>query len=460
MPKAPLPENEIERLKILDSYEILDTTPEEAFDDLTALASQICGTPVALVSLVAENRQWFKSRYGLDVTETPRELSFCAHTILQDDILVVLDLSRDERFADNPLVTSDPNIRFYAGVPLKTTEGHALGTLCVVDQIPRSLSLQQTKALEVLGRQVISQLALRHNLKLHADLMKEHEKAEGVLRESENKYRALMENASDGILVLDANGSFVEVNVRFCEITGFTREELLGTKFNNLILAEDLEKTPDKVDEVLEGKNLLIKRRLQRKDGSEVTTEISASAFPGNKVYSSVRDITQREHNQETIAKLAAIVESSDDAIIGKSLDGVIMSWNHGATILYGYSPEEAIGKSILMLAPPNYQNEILSILQKIKNGDHIERFETVRIKKNGQLMNVSLTISPVVSPGGKLIGAAKISRDITERKQMEVELRSVRDEALESTRLKSEFLANMSHEIRTPMNGVIGMTK
>ncbi|MFN2392314.1 MAG: PAS domain S-box protein [Pyrinomonadaceae bacterium] len=460
MPKAPLPENEIERLKILDSYEILDTTPEEAFDDLTALASQICGTPIALVSMVAENRQWFKSRYGLDTKETPREMSFCTHTILQDDVFVVSDATRDERFAGNQLVTSDPNIKFYAGVPLKTTEGHALGTLCVIDRIPRSLSPQQTKALKVLGHQVLSRLELRQNLKRLEDLMNERQKAEAFMRETENKYRALRENASDGILVLEPSGVLVEINARICEMLGFIREELLGSKFNNLIPAEDLETTPDRIDEVLEGKPLLIERRLRKKDGSEIITELSAREFPGNKVYASVRDITERKRNEEIMARLASMVESSNDAIIGKSLDGVITNWNRGATILYGYSAKEVIGQRYSILTPPDRQDEIPSILEKIKNGDHVQHLETVRLKKDSQLVNVSVSVSPLISTKSKIIGCVTIARDITQRKQMEAELRSAHDEALESVRLKSEFLANMSHEIRTPMNGVIGMTE
>ncbi|ARV61287.1 ATPase [Nostocales cyanobacterium HT-58-2] len=162
--KALLPENEAQRIAALQQYKILDTPAEAAFDDITRLASYICGTPIALISLVDTNRLWFKSRVGLDAQQMSREGTFCSHAILQQEVLIVPDATTDERFATNPVVTSDPNIRFYAGVPLMNPEGHALGTLCVIDQVSRELTPEQLEALQILGRQVIKQLELRRNL--------------------------------------------------------------------------------------------------------------------------------------------------------------------------------------------------------------------------------------------------------------------------------------------------------
>ena len=152
------------RLAALRSYRILDTDAEAAFDDLTLLASQICRTPIALISLVDEKRQWFKSRVGTDVRETPREIAFCDHAIRQGDILVVPDALADERFRDNPLVVAGPRIRFYTGAPLINPEGLALGTICVLDVVPRTLGPDQLQALDALRRQVLAQLELRRNL--------------------------------------------------------------------------------------------------------------------------------------------------------------------------------------------------------------------------------------------------------------------------------------------------------
>ncbi|RCJ35844.1 hypothetical protein A6V25_00555 [Nostoc sp. ATCC 53789] len=160
-PVAPLYKNEAERLKALTDYNILDTLPEQAFDDLTAIAAYVCKTPIALISLVDADRQWFKSNIGLKVRETPRESAFCSHAILQpENILVVPNAIKDARFANNPLVKSNSKIRFYAGVPLVTPNGFPIGTLCVMDTVPRQLSYQQLDALRRLTRQAIAQMEL------------------------------------------------------------------------------------------------------------------------------------------------------------------------------------------------------------------------------------------------------------------------------------------------------------
>ena len=159
--EASLPSNEIVRLHALFEYEILDTFPELMFDHLTRLAAHVCRTPTAVISLIDADRQWFKSKVGMDATETSRDVAFCAHAILEPDLLVVKDASQDERFSNNPLVTTDPKIRFYAGAPLITPDGFKLGTLCVIDYMPRDFEIKQQEALIILARQVVAQLELR-----------------------------------------------------------------------------------------------------------------------------------------------------------------------------------------------------------------------------------------------------------------------------------------------------------
>ena len=199
--KAQLPDHEAQRIETLLEYKILDTPSEAAFDDLTRLASYICQTPIALISLVDTNRQWFKSKVGIDALETHRDLAFCAHAILQPDVLIVPDAKDDKRFATNPLVTSDPNIRFYAGVPLINPEGYALGTLCVIDYVPRELNPEQVKALRSLGRQVIKQLELRRNLANLVLITKKGKQAQRVGKQFFKKIAAGFGLAS-AILVL------------------------------------------------------------------------------------------------------------------------------------------------------------------------------------------------------------------------------------------------------------------
>ena len=179
---APLPDNEAERLAVLRGYQILDTAPDREFDLITALAARICDTPIALISLVDERRQWFKSNIGLNVSETNRNVAFCGHAILQREVLHVSDAKMDKRFADNPLVTGDPHIRFYAGAPLVTENGLALGTVCVIDQKPRTLTKEQRESLTLLGQLAMSLLDFRKQLREISKVASEREWLISALR--------------------------------------------------------------------------------------------------------------------------------------------------------------------------------------------------------------------------------------------------------------------------------------
>ncbi|ALW84549.1 hypothetical protein AUC43_05290 [Hymenobacter sedentarius] len=190
--------NEPERMDVLQSYQVLDTAPEPVFNDLTQLAAFICGTPMSLVSLIDGERQWFKAKVGLNASETPREHAFCQYAMRASDVYEVPDATADARFVNNPLVTGDPNIRFYAGAPLLSPEGQPLGTLCTLDTVPRELSPDQREALRILARQVMAHLELR---RVRLQLEDERQKLEGVLRMANNSGDSLYANTRSEIFV-------------------------------------------------------------------------------------------------------------------------------------------------------------------------------------------------------------------------------------------------------------------
>ncbi len=240
MKTASLPLNEQERLKALRRYEILDTVPEQDFDDITLLASHICGAPVAMISLVDDDRQWFKSKVGTTTTETSRDIAFCAHGILETDVFVVEDALADERFADNPLVTEGAKIRFYAGSQLMTPDGHALGMLCVNDRVPRKITSEQQAALQALARQVVAQLELRKNLKELRENITERERAEAELKKTHKQLMdasrqagraevatSVLHNVGNVLNSVNVSGSLVADKIRNSKVANLAKVVVL-----------------------------------------------------------------------------------------------------------------------------------------------------------------------------------------------------------------------------------------
>jgi PAS domain S-box-containing protein len=459
---APLPANEKERLEALYGYQILDTDAEQDFDDLTLLAAHICGVPISLISLIDEKRQWFKSKVGLEAPETHRDMAFCSYAIHDREVMTVPDAVEDGRFAENPLVKFDPKIRFYAGAPLVTSDNYAIGTLCVIDRVPRELTEAQQEALQALSRQVMAQIEMRRVMQAERRYRKEIEEAQGRLTD-------FLDNANDLIQSTDPDGKFVYVNRRWRETLGYTEEEAKALTIFDLLDPESKEQCRARFARIIAGEKVgQIQATYRAKDGRLVALEGSVNCRMENgkpvETQGIYRDVTERlryERERHALAeRLLLATKSAGMGIWEWNLKTDQHTWDAQMRALYGLSPDVKESYQVWQntVSAEDAEKVAKALNALMEHGtDYVVDFEVKLPDGNKRTLQArALVERDEMGRAERIVG---VNWDITNRKQLEVELARARDQALDATKAKSEFLANMSHEIRTPMNGVIGMT-
>jgi PAS domain S-box-containing protein len=453
----PIPDNEIERLRALRRYEVLDTPPEAEFDDLARLAAGICGTPAAFVTLIDADRQFFKAAVGLDVREISRDTAFCAHAILRSDVMVVPDLQADPRFAANPLVREAPAIRFYAAAPLVTPDGFTLGTLCVIDYEPRQLTPLQHEALAALGRHAMTQLELRRQNRELLASQRQVEASIAAARAAERNLTVerayleqLFEASPEAIVVLDADDRVLRANGEFTSLFGYANDEYVNRPINDLIVPDDLKDEGRRLtDDVTRGVPVAVETIRRRKDGRPVHVSILGRPvrLDGGQVgvYAIYRDITERRRAEEALRASEAFARSVMDhmleALVIVDDSSQIISVNRAAERIFGYRREEIVGHHLSALMPEEVRGDADAFLRGARDKSLGRITEWKARRRSGETFAFELSLFTFQS-GGRLFYAG-IIRDLSAREEVE--------------RLKKEFVATVSHELRTPLTSIRG---
>jgi PAS domain S-box-containing protein len=462
MPEADLPSNEPRRLAELRSYEVLDTAFEQAFDDIVHLASHILRTPIAAISFVDEHRQFFKAIRGLDVRETGRDVSFCAHAILEPNKpLIVEDATHDARFADNALVTGALGVRFYAGTPLVTSSGVAVGTLCAIDQRPRRPDPEQIRAMESLGRQVVILLESRRQAK-------ELAQSNFDAHQARERFEAAVSGSAHGIWDWSLQTGQIYLAPQWKKMLGYAPESLADTfeTFESLVHRDDWPALKFHIDDCVNGRASELDVECRMRDASGRWRWIRSrgavvrnASGQGLRFAGSNTDISDLKHAADRLKRIAdAVPGVLYQYQVGSSGEADFVYVSAGLSQLLGVAAEEALADPEHLMSVVEHEDRE-RLARELASCIHDRRpfdFE-YRIKRGDQIrwLRSTAQAGPIEADGS--VTWTGLIVDITESKQAESELKSARLAAEQANCAKSQFLANMSHEIRTPMTAILG---
>jgi PAS domain S-box-containing protein len=397
--KPGVPANEAERLRALAGYQLLDTPEEELYDAFAQLAADACATSSAMVTLIDESRQWFKARLGAGDRETPRDVAFCAHVVAEDRMLVVTDAERDPRFKSNPLVTGEPHIRFYAGAPLRTPEGYAIGTLCVVDSQARELSDDQRGMLQALAAALMSALEARRS----------------VLRVFDAAHIDLFTlEPRDRTIFFASSGA--------CQRLGYTLKELVGMPVYDVLPALEESVFDEAVATVRGGKPLVREAALRRRDGTTYPVELRVDAAeqgPGQRIAAVAIDQTERKAAQREIDLLMRSINATSDVVLIYRVEPQsgtlrLSFMNEAYTHQTGYTRDEVVGRDLdsFRLAMPD-DDGMRTIRAAIVEGRSAEA-ELISYRKDGSTFWNQIAFHPI-SEDGRVTHWVSIERDIND---------------------------------------------
>jgi PAS domain S-box-containing protein len=464
---------ETERLSALRDFAVLDTPPEPEFDDLVQLASVVCNAPIALVSLLDEKRQWFKAKIGLDVTELPREHAICERAVGSKELVVLEDVLQDERFRVHPLVTNSPHVRFYAGAPLVMTDGSVLGTICVLDLQPRTLSEREQWSLSALARQVVTALELRRALAraVERDLADLGTAADDT---PADVLRLLIEQSGDGIIYADESGTIRLLNPEAARQHGVGLIQvgpeswarsfgLLDTDGRELPLA----RTPlyrALHGELVSGAHWIVRRP----DGQErlltgtATPVRRADGTPAGAMLVS-RDETERVALEQRLAResarVALLLQSTADPVYGFDEDGRCTFANDSFIQAIGLSADTAVlGRDVHELIHHTrvdgtpYPSEACPLVSAARHGVRVTLRDELLFRVDGSTFFADCAAFPLFE-GGRCTGAVATIHETTERRANEETLRN-------TARFQAELMGILSHDLRNPLNAVLGLAE